>query len=98
MADLSSLPAGAGDPPEKASCPICAAEFIVSRSRNTFCSRRCANTDKARKQIGPNRVCRLNQRFGRLTVVREAGYDGKQTKWECLCDCGGIITTRPTTQ
>lgn len=33
------------------------------------------------------------QRFGSLTVVKFVGVDsGKQVKWECLCDCGTVIT------
>jgi len=36
----------------------------------------------------------IGQRFGRLTVVRDAGRssDG-HVVWECVCDCGGTTTT-----
>lgn len=35
------------------------------------------------------------QKFGRLTVVRMAGYDNRNaTTWECTCECGKIVTTR----
>lgn len=29
-----------------------------------------------------------NQRFGRLVVVSRAENKGKQTRWNCVCDCG----------
>lgn len=32
-----------------------------------------------------------NQRFGKLTVIKNAGkIDGRRYYWECLCDCGKI--------
>lgn len=34
------------------------------------------------------------KRFGRLLVVERADNDSKgNTMWECVCDCGNIITT-----
>lgn len=31
------------------------------------------------------------QRFGRLTVVKRAETKNKNTRWECICDCGNKI-------
>lgn len=37
----------------------------------------------------PNRKDETGQRFGRLTVVKAAGYTRRnQAVWQCLCDCG----------
>lgn len=33
-------------------------------------------------------------RFGRLTVLRLAERNGKDTCWLCACDCGGEVITR----
>ena len=33
------------------------------------------------------------RRFGRLTVVAQAAHIGKQTAWDCVCDCGGAKRT-----
>ena len=37
----------------------------------------------------------LGQRFGRLTVVEQAGKDNnkKNLLWTCVCDCGGTTVT-----
>lgn len=32
------------------------------------------------------------KRFGRLTVIREGGRKSGEVAWECLCDCGNIVT------
>lgn len=37
------------------------------------------------------------QRFGRLTVIEEAGHSSERIKWLCKCDCGNITST-PTTK
>ncbi len=40
----------------------------------------------------PKREDITGRKFGRLTAVRYAGKSkGKQTLWECKCDCGKII-------
>lgn len=31
----------------------------------------------------------VGQRFGRLTVKRQSGIDGRKRIWLCVCDCGG---------
>ena len=37
----------------------------------------------------------LNQKFGRLTVIKEAGKDKNgRVRWKCLCDCGKITIVR----
>lgn len=33
-----------------------------------------------------------NQRFGNLTVLRQSANMNKKTAWECLCDCGNVVT------
>lgn len=38
---------------------------------------------------GKKFVDRIGQRYGRLTVIRQAGW--KPVKWHCLCDCGNEI-------
>lgn len=30
------------------------------------------------------------QRFGKLTIIKRATNKGKETAWECLCDCGNV--------
>ena len=32
-----------------------------------------------------------NNKFGKLTAIRRAENNGKQTVWECLCDCGNTV-------
>lgn len=32
------------------------------------------------------------QRYGRLTVIRQAASRGYCKRWDCLCDCGMIVT------
>lgn len=34
----------------------------------------------------------IGQRFGRLVVERWNGYDSRNYKWMCSCDCGGSIS------
>ena len=34
----------------------------------------------------------LNLRFGKLRVMRAAGYEKRTQLWECLCDCGEYKT------
>lgn len=34
------------------------------------------------------KISLLNQRFGRLTVIKYAGIENKCRTWLCLCDCG----------
>lgn len=37
----------------------------------------------------------INQRYGRLIVIAEAGRDkGRNRLWECRCDCGSTIKAR----
>lgn len=39
----------------------------------------------------------MNQRFGKLTVIANAGkLDGRRYFWTCKCDCGNIITIQGT--
>jgi hypothetical protein len=38
-----------------------------------------------------NRLDLIGKRFGRLIVEEFAGYDGKNARWLCRCDCGNII-------
>jgi hypothetical protein len=37
----------------------------------------------------PKLIDLSGQTFGRLTVVRRHGLDGRNTTWLCTCDCGG---------
>lgn len=37
----------------------------------------------------PTLIDMTGQGFGRLTVIRRAPNQGNQTRWHCLCDCGG---------
>ena len=32
-----------------------------------------------------------DKKFGRLTVIKEAGNKNKKNLWECLCDCGKYV-------
>lgn len=53
----------------------------------------------ARKDAGENRKLDLTgKRFGRLTVLKRAGYHetGHTALWECVCECGNSITVRGT--
>ena len=36
----------------------------------------------------PNKANLLNQKFGMLTVLEEAGSRGGHALWKCRCDCG----------
>lgn len=38
------------------------------------------------------------QKFGRLTVLKHAGYNesGHTALWECTCECGKVVTVRGT--
>ena len=38
-----------------------------------------------------NRLNLVGQKFGRLTVIADAGNRRKQSLWECLCDCGNLV-------
>lgn len=38
----------------------------------------------------------LNKKFGRLTPVEIIKEKGKKSKYRCICDCGGEITTQYT--
>ena len=43
----------------------------------------------------PNKVDRLGQRYGRLTVIAESPRrEGGQVCWVCKCDCGKIVEVR----
>jgi len=45
------------------------------------------------KSCGCIRVMRIEgQRFGRLTVIEEAGRKDGKVLWRCLCDCGNETT------
>lgn len=34
----------------------------------------------------------IGQKFGRLTVINQAGVNKHRTRmWNCLCDCGGHV-------
>ena len=42
-----------------------------------------------------NKVNRIGQRFGRLTVIGESPKrSGGQVSWICKCDCGNIVEVR----
>lgn len=48
----------------------------------------------------PKRVDLTGQRFGKLVAVRahvRQGIGRVYYMWECICDCGGVITTRVAT-
>lgn len=36
------------------------------------------------------------QRFGRLVVIGPAPQIDKNSRWQCRCDCGGMIACRPS--
>lgn len=42
------------------------------------------------------KICISGQRYGRLIAIKAAGYiqfpSRKSITWECLCDCGGVVT------
>lgn len=38
----------------------------------------------------------MNQRFGRLTVIKKSEQKSSCAMWECLCDCGSKIVARGT--
>ncbi len=39
--------------------------------------------------MNPHVLDLKGQRFGRLTVIAQAGTRRGQTVWHCECDCGG---------
>ena len=50
-----------------------------------------SNRGKSSKK-GTRKIDITGQRFGRLTVLEEDGYAGRQIRWKCKCDCGNIIS------
>lgn len=34
----------------------------------------------------------VGKKFGKLTVLKENGRNRKEVAWECLCDCGNVVT------
>lgn len=42
----------------------------------------------------PNLIDITGQRFGRLVVIKQSKTKGKQTCWDCVCDCGKTKTAR----
>lgn len=43
----------------------------------------------------PNKIDRIGQRFGKLTVVAESpNRSGGQVHWICQCDCGNFVEVR----
>jgi len=36
-------------------------------------------------------IDRTGERFGRLTVIRQAARDHRGPAWECICDCGKTV-------
>lgn len=36
----------------------------------------------------------VGRKFGRLTVIEDAGVRNKRRYWRCLCDCGNQVVTR----
>lgn len=39
----------------------------------------------------PRKIDMTGKRFGRLTVVCEAGLKRKEIAWKCICDCGKTV-------
>ena len=37
------------------------------------------------------RIDITGQRFGRLIAIKSTRVQGKQTYWECMCDCGSVV-------
>lgn len=43
----------------------------------------------SRERLMANRPLDIaGKRFGKLIVLRRAGYAGGKSTWECKCDCG----------
>jgi hypothetical protein len=40
------------------------------------------------KDKGHRKIDLMNQRFGRLLVIKEEGRKSRNVAWLCLCDCG----------
>ena len=54
----------------------------------------CLNTEK-RSKLGKNNIKNIsNQKFGFLTAIKrlEDEHSYRGYNWECLCDCGNIIS------
>lgn len=57
--------------------------------RNSFCSCGCANIRKIRNFD-------LNQRFGKLVILKKVGRDKRGSLWLCRCDCGKeVVKAKP---
>jgi len=70
----------------KKSCENCGLPYLTIKHRpSRFCCISCTN--KHRK--AHNYTDLTGYRFGRLTVIYDAGrYRSKQSMWKCICDCG----------
>lgn len=44
--------------------------------------------------MGRPRLDLVGKKFNRLTVVRDAGNKNGSSIWECVCDCGNIVTVQ----
>ncbi len=62
-------------------CPVCGQEFLTTRNKIVYCSKKCANSRNFKDLTG--------HRFGRLTAIKRAYIDkDHESHWLCKCDCG----------
>lgn len=78
-------------PKVEVNCEQCGEKFLIWPYRllqhRVFCSRRC-NALAKRGTRPSNRASLIGQKFGKLTVIDEAGCNKGHALWRCRCDCG----------
>lgn len=70
----------------KAKCNCGAVKWLRKESLKVAVSCGCQNINIKTDLIG--------QRFGRLTILSSAPSINKKTHWNCVCECGQLVTTR----
>lgn len=77
----------------KCRCSCGNEKYICGSDLRSGKTKSCGCYQKERASIS-NKHDLLGEKFGRLTVVSEAGHVGKDTQWKCICDCGNISYVR----
>jgi hypothetical protein len=69
-------------------CKQCGTGFDTLYSDQLYCSGRCKNEAKSRRQGIKPRNKQPGDRYTRLVLVMRGPVDGSHKTWYCKCDCG----------